>query len=778
MSDEPVGGYVDRGAFKEDTQFIKAELEPIILLFNQLKDTKINIQTGNSLKEISAFAKQGEQAISGLTNALTGLAKTTKESTKAELDNLKVKQQAIKVDQEVVKQITLEDKAEQENIKTKIVLQKYQDQLLQSKQKLDAASEKAEKNAAKEANAYEQLKIKYNEAANESKRLGAELLLEGANIEKLTPLYVQATKSAQGYYNQLFALEQKVGQSQRQVGNYKTAQFALNQVLREAPSFVYSLQTGFLAISNNIPIVVDEINKLKAANQQLVAAGEKPVSILKTFGSALFSFNTVVLLAVTALTFFGGAIADWIGDLFDGSRAAEKAAEAADKLVKAQLELIRTQQALNELYRDPILESDRLKRDLDYTNALNKSKRDQLDLERKINYENALAANKKFFETGGFTSLDKFKKDLLGADIDYTELVRRQSLGESVNEKDIERAKNRLELLKEQTKQQQEIVFNNFATIRALKETDLKIQAYVEEQSRRLVLESTRIKEEAIIDANSRVLANDKSTLEQRIAAIQSSADAQKRIAKAVANDILSDPANKNADGTLTTEALVAIKEREAAIVKITKESQVAINRVREDFRIRDLNASIEADKKYLDAHDRFLKALYENEALNEEQRMAALKESQATRRQLLDNELRKRLSTAGISDADIERIKKEGYIEIENKKITNQELFTLVVDYYHNVEDLSRVSHNELLKISKDYYQKDQELRDKQLKQIQRDFDLQFEDRTDTYNTQIVQLNNFYAKGKLSLLQYNTERNKIENNYAEAAMKLVMEKN
>ena len=86
---------------------------------------------------------------------------------------------------------------------------------------------------------------------------------------------------------------------------------SVNQITRELPAFTNSLNTGFMAISNNLPILFDEINKVKQANVELAASGKPTVSVFKTLTSAIFSWGTALSLGVTLLTVYGGKIIEY-----------------------------------------------------------------------------------------------------------------------------------------------------------------------------------------------------------------------------------------------------------------------------------------------------------------------------------------------------------------------------------------------------------------------------------------------------------------------------------
>lgn len=80
---------------------------------------------------------------------------------------------------------------------------------------------------------------------------------------------------------------------------------SVNQLTREMPAFTQSLSTGFMAISNNIPMLVDQINSIRIANASLVASGQPVQSVFSQLSGAIFSWNTAISLGITALTIFG-----------------------------------------------------------------------------------------------------------------------------------------------------------------------------------------------------------------------------------------------------------------------------------------------------------------------------------------------------------------------------------------------------------------------------------------------------------------------------------------
>lgn len=136
--------------------------------------------------------------------------------------------------------------------------------------------------------------------------------------------------------------EAAIGDYRSNVGNYQSAFNGLNvsvsQIVRELPSATAGANMFFLAISNNIPMLVDEINKLRAANKLAMKEGKQGVPILKQLGAAVFSWNSLISVGITLLTVYGKDIVSWIGNLFKGREAAMTMAEAQAEVNKQMAE--------------------------------------------------------------------------------------------------------------------------------------------------------------------------------------------------------------------------------------------------------------------------------------------------------------------------------------------------------------------------------------------------------------------------------------------------------
>jgi len=127
-----------------------------------------------------------------------------------------------------------------------------------------------------------------------------------------TKQYEDAKNKANELGKQLRVIDTDIGKHSRNVGNYASSWNGLgnsiNQLTREAPAFANSVQTGFMALSNNIPILTDELGVLIQKNKDLQAQGKPTESILKTVAGAFFSWQTAISLGVTILTVYGSKL--------------------------------------------------------------------------------------------------------------------------------------------------------------------------------------------------------------------------------------------------------------------------------------------------------------------------------------------------------------------------------------------------------------------------------------------------------------------------------------
>lgn len=196
--------------------------------------------------------------------------------------------------------------------------------------------------------------------------LSAQYELNKIKMNNLSQSYLENTEAGKRLVKQTAEIyaamdkyQKSTGKHTLSVGNYKQAfdglGFSVSQVARELPSLAISANTFFLAISNNVPMIIDEIQKLRAANEAAAKAGEAQVSITGKLIKAMFSFNTVMVLVLTAFSIWGKDITNWIGSLFTGKKRVESLTGSlkhmADAMQNARLETAKETLKLNLLYK-------------------------------------------------------------------------------------------------------------------------------------------------------------------------------------------------------------------------------------------------------------------------------------------------------------------------------------------------------------------------------------------------------------------------------------------
>jgi hypothetical protein len=203
-----------------------------------------------------------------------------------------------------------------------------------NKQREQSIAQLAKEQAKLEAssNMYNKVQAKMNALSMEYKALATRKELGISLTDKEAKRYDFLQGKIQTYDKTLKAVDASMGKYQRNVGNYAGAfnplSNSINQLSREMPAFANSVQTGFMAISNNLPIFFDSMGQVIAQNKQLRAEGKPTVSALSQLAGAFFSWGTALSVGVTLLTVYGKDIVEFASNLMKGSKAIDVMAES------------------------------------------------------------------------------------------------------------------------------------------------------------------------------------------------------------------------------------------------------------------------------------------------------------------------------------------------------------------------------------------------------------------------------------------------------------------
>lgn len=196
----------------------------------------------------------------------------------------------------------------------------------------------------REANQIAQLQATIaNSAEGSYNRLSAQYALNKIRLNQMSTAEREAAGSGKkleaetnAIYQQMIKLQEATGNYRLSVGHYQKTWdglgISISQVVRELPAAAVSLNTFFLGISNNIPMVVDEINRLRKKNELLRAEGKETVSVTKSIVKSLFSWNTALVALLTVFSMYGKEIITWIDRTFAGRDAAKSFEDALEDL--------------------------------------------------------------------------------------------------------------------------------------------------------------------------------------------------------------------------------------------------------------------------------------------------------------------------------------------------------------------------------------------------------------------------------------------------------------
>lgn len=369
MEDESINKIIDPAAFD---QLGKLE-DQLDILIKKFIEAATKAQTfGDSLAK-SNFGNYSKISTDSA-DALDKVAKAQANVEKQEVALRTARQKAFDdFEKKVQRQIALDDKRAARSVKNtekqrlaELKLdadrKKNMDKYEATMARKAAADEKAAAKIQENSRAYVLLSNQLEESRKKAQDFA---IIFGENSEEFT----KQAKLVTELDTRLKAIDESLGKYGRNVGNYKSAWNGLgnsiNQITRELPAFTVSAQTGFLAISNNLPTLFDEIEKVSAklketslenavasgeqaaatalaggaseeaasqigdlAKEQALSAaeGQHGVGILKALGGAIFSWSTLLSVGVTLLTVYGKNLVEFVSELFNAKQAQDELA--------------------------------------------------------------------------------------------------------------------------------------------------------------------------------------------------------------------------------------------------------------------------------------------------------------------------------------------------------------------------------------------------------------------------------------------------------------------
>ena len=339
------------------------QLEKLDALINKASDSYLNaarnMAKGLSFdpKNVSELIEKNNQYMSSLKEiqkAETEINRLRQEKNKAIQDGVNEIMAQIKADQEATRIAKEKAKLEKEQSKVSKELaaaERIRQQTSENLSKAKLAEERATVSASKAEKLHAQnlqltsdqvedlilkldtANLSYKEQARILSQLKAYSKTQAGGVDAVDP---KVLENIQKLDKLLKEQDAKMGIYGRNVGNYAShwdgLGNAINQLSREMPAFAVSMQTGLLAISNNLPILADEIARIRRENVELTKSGQKAVPVWRQVAGSLVSWQTLLSVGVTLLTVYGAKIFDFAADLLKSKDASKAASDALKDL--------------------------------------------------------------------------------------------------------------------------------------------------------------------------------------------------------------------------------------------------------------------------------------------------------------------------------------------------------------------------------------------------------------------------------------------------------------
>lgn len=308
---------------------LKSDLKEMVSLYKSLTDAE---------REDSAMGQQLVQDILNLKNQIKALDDQLKPHIQ-QLTEVQKAEQKLAFLQSEEGQRLLDLKAKIAEVTNARRQHKASiDPITQAQQKLAYAQSeenqqlKLYSTQIREANRVAQLQAQLaNSAEGSYNRLAAQYELNKIRLNAMSAAQRQAADDGKkleaetnAIYQEMIKLQEATGNYRLSVGHYQRAWdglgISISQVVRELPAAAVSLNTFFLGISNNIPMVVDEIARLRRENELLKAQGKETINVTGRIVRYLFSWNTVLVILLTVFSMFGQDIINWIANLFKAEK--------------------------------------------------------------------------------------------------------------------------------------------------------------------------------------------------------------------------------------------------------------------------------------------------------------------------------------------------------------------------------------------------------------------------------------------------------------------------
>ena len=168
-------------------------------------------------------------------------------------------------------------------------------------------------------------------------------------LQKLTETYYNMSKAeregaaGQGVLQQIGEVDKEIQAAQSRLSAYSRSagtgfnslSMSIQQVARELPSLTMGANMFFLAISNNLPILADNIRAARREYEAMKESGQSATPVWKQLLSGILSWQTALVVGITVLSMYSKEIITWAKGLFSAKESLADTLETLEEFQKS-----------------------------------------------------------------------------------------------------------------------------------------------------------------------------------------------------------------------------------------------------------------------------------------------------------------------------------------------------------------------------------------------------------------------------------------------------------
>lgn len=288
----------------------------------------------NRFEALINSAKELSQSLKGSGDGLKKHADYSKEAAKLTQELVKEQKSLMDLENKVIDQLKKKEQLEQNQLRTQKLRTQVSKQTTAEERQQIAMKKLLIQARQTEEGSLSRLNAVNNIYRQRMKELNVLIPVQAKQYERLT-------QSIAANNQRMVQMSTVASQGGKQ---FNMLQWQIMQVSRELPAFAYGLNVGIVALSNNLPMLFDEITKVRKANELLASQGKATVPVLKQIAASIFTWQTALVAVITLVTVFGRDIAEWTQRTINAKKALDDLYNTTKRLNDITVDTVKNSQ--------------------------------------------------------------------------------------------------------------------------------------------------------------------------------------------------------------------------------------------------------------------------------------------------------------------------------------------------------------------------------------------------------------------------------------------------